>query len=59
MHMNCFLSSLLVIIEKNTFAKSITAYYVPETLLICSSKDSRPAQQLYLELLFGKAFECL
>ena len=35
-----FLISLLTGIEKNTFAKSIALYHVPEVVLICSDKDT-------------------
>lgn len=34
---------LLILVEKwgeKTFSRSMTPYYVPETLFICSSKDS-------------------
>lgn len=58
-NVNCFWSSFLIGIENSTFTESIVAYHVPEAILICSSKDPRPAWQLHLGLLFGKAFSCL
>lgn len=37
---NCLWFSSLFGTEKNAFANSVGAYYVPETLLLCSSKDT-------------------
>lgn len=39
-NVNCFWSSFLIRIEKNSFTKSVTAYHVSETLLNCSSKNT-------------------
>lgn len=35
----CLWSFFVIKIDNNTLRKSMTAYHVPETLLICPSKD--------------------